>query len=200
MATLMLAKTLYDTSLSAVLLHLGLPSLEIEDDDGQWTFSHPQCVGYCWPGTISYHVCSLACPAPMTILTFCNAVPQVTTGMRKPFSWYVSASIYKHQALLTQALQVYDVCDPVSFNNVKQWMQEIDRYATESVVLRLSMSRLVLVTDGIAQAARVIFGNKDDLTAKKAVDTNSGKVRSESFFIGLFLFFLGCLQRSLDAN
>ncbi len=28
---------------------------------------------------------------------------------------------------------VYDVTDQVSFGNVKQWLQEIDRYACESV-------------------------------------------------------------------
>jgi hypothetical protein len=29
--------------------------------------------------------------------------------------------------------QVYDVTDQVSFNNAKQWLQEIERYASENV-------------------------------------------------------------------
>ena len=32
---------------------------------------------------------------------------------------------------------VYDVTDQESFNNVKQWMNEIDRYANEKAVQRL---------------------------------------------------------------
>ena len=32
---------------------------------------------------------------------------------------------------------VYDVTDQESFNNVKQWMNEIDRYANEKAVRRL---------------------------------------------------------------
>jgi hypothetical protein len=31
---------------------------------------------------------------------------------------------------------VYDVTDQESFNNVKQWMNEIDRYANEKVCIR----------------------------------------------------------------
>merc|ERR1712088_1249121 len=46
---------------------------------------------------------------------------------------------------------VYDVTDQESFNNVKQWLQEIDRYACENV-------------------NKLLVGNKCDLTTKKAVD------------------------------
>ncbi|PAV61077.1 hypothetical protein WR25_25325 [Diploscapter pachys] len=51
---------------------------------------------------------------------------------------------------------VYDITDQESFNNVKQWLQEIDRYACENV-------------------NKLLVGNKSDLTAKRAVDTQAAK-------------------------
>lgn len=52
---------------------------------------------------------------------------------------------------------VYDVTDQDSFNNVKQWLNEIDRYASENV-------------------NKLLVGNKSDLTSKKVVDFNTAKV------------------------
>lgn len=51
---------------------------------------------------------------------------------------------------------VYDVTDNDTFNNVKQWLQEIDRYASEGV-------------------NKLLVGNKSDLTQKKAVDYQVAK-------------------------
>ena len=44
-----------------------------------------------------------------------------------------------------------------SFNNVKQWLQEIDRYATEGV-------------------NKLLVGNKSDMSDKKVVDYQVAKV------------------------
>ena len=52
---------------------------------------------------------------------------------------------------------VYDVTDQESFTNVKQWLNEIDRYANESV-------------------NKLLVGNKSDLTSKKVVDYQTAKV------------------------
>lgn len=48
-----------------------------------------------------------------------------------------------------------------SFNNVKQWLQEIDRYATEGV-------------------NKLLVGNKSDMSDKKVVEYSVAKV---SFFL-----------------
>lgn len=53
---------------------------------------------------------------------------------------------------------VYDCTDQESFNNVKQWLQEIDRYACENV-------------------NKLLVGNKCDLSTKKVVDYAAAKVR-----------------------
>lgn len=52
---------------------------------------------------------------------------------------------------------VYDTTDLESFNNVKQWLNEIDRYASESV-------------------NKLLVGNKSDLTESRAVPYETAKV------------------------
>lgn len=59
---------------------------------------------------------------------------------------------------------VYDTTDQESFNNVKQWLQEIDRYACENV-------------------NKLLVGNKCDLTHKKVVDFQTAKEYADSLSI-----------------
>jgi GTPase SAR1 family protein len=74
---------------------------------------------------------------------------------------------------------VYDVTDQESFNNVKQWLNEIDRYANENV-------------------NKLLVGNKSDLTSKRVVDYQTAKVgQGISYFsllgsvVGLCFLILG---------
>jgi Ras-related protein Rab-1A len=54
-----------------------------------------------------------------------------------------------------------------SFNNVKQWLQEIDRYATEGV-------------------NKLLVGNKSDMSDKKVVEYTVAKVRTVTCLHHLF--------------
>merc|ERR1719235_2879323 len=56
---------------------------------------------------------------------------------------------------------VYDVTDKESFNNVKHWMQEIDKYASENV-------------------NKLLIGNKCDLSSKKVVSYDEAKELADS--------------------
>jgi len=55
---------------------------------------------------------------------------------------------------------VYDVTDKESFNNVKHWMQEIDKYAADGV-------------------NKLLIGNKCDLSSKKVVSYDEAKELAE---------------------
>ena len=56
---------------------------------------------------------------------------------------------------------VFDVTDPESFSNVKQWLHEIDRYAS-------------------ADVKKLLVGNKCDLASKRAVPTEQAAAFAES--------------------
>ena len=56
---------------------------------------------------------------------------------------------------------MYDVTDLESFNNVKHWLQEIDRYACDNV-------------------NKLLVGNKCDLTQKKTVEYAAAKEYADS--------------------
>jgi len=59
---------------------------------------------------------------------------------------------------------VYDVTDKKSFENVRQWLQEIDRYASDGV-------------------NKLLVGNKSDLVNKKVVDANEARGFAEQLKI-----------------
>ncbi|KAJ8541963.1 hypothetical protein K7X08_016829 [Anisodus acutangulus] len=59
---------------------------------------------------------------------------------------------------------VYDVTDQESFNNVKQWLNEIDRYANDNV-------------------NKILVGNKADLTANRVVSYETAKAFSDEIGI-----------------
>ena len=58
---------------------------------------------------------------------------------------------------------VYDITDRESFDNVKQWLNEIDRYACENV-------------------NKLLVGNKSDMDSKRQVETQEAKVRWGGFY------------------
>ncbi|KAF3782932.1 Ras-related protein, partial [Nymphaea thermarum] len=59
---------------------------------------------------------------------------------------------------------VYDVTEQESFNNVKQWLNEIDRYASDTV-------------------CKLLVGNKCDLVDEKVVDTQTAKAFADELGI-----------------
>lgn len=70
---------------------------------------------------------------------------------------------YTHDDILKSGIiVVYDTTDLESFNNVKQWLFEIDKYATSTV-------------------NKLLVGNKSDLTVQRAVTYDQGKEFAESF-------------------
>ncbi|KAH0941202.1 hypothetical protein HID58_000839 [Brassica napus] len=73
----------------------------------------------------------------------------------------ITSSYYRgaHGIIVT-----YDVTDQESFNNVKQWLNEIDRYASENV-------------------NKLLVGNKCDLTSQKVVSTETAKAFADELGI-----------------
>lgn len=72
-----------------------------------------------------------------------------------------------HESLLRTMTHWASSAD--TFSNVKQWLQEIDRYASEGV-------------------NKLLVGNKSDLTGKKVVEYSVAKVR----------YCLSCGSRNVD--
>jgi len=59
---------------------------------------------------------------------------------------------------------VYDTTDLESYNNVKQWLHEIDRYANDNV-------------------NKLLVGNKSDLSSKRAIEFTHAQEYAESLGI-----------------
>lgn len=72
-----------------------------------------------------------------------------TYGLIKPFGSNIVAS--------TVYLKIVFFLFQESFGNVKQWLEEIDRYACDGV-------------------NKLLVGNKNDLTTRKVVDYTTAKV------------------------
>lgn len=73
---------------------------------------------------------------------------------------------------------MYDVTDMDSFNNVKQWLQEIDRYATEGV-------------------NKLLVGNKSDMSDKKVVEYTVAKASHTRCPIAYGVMRYGCTAWTL---
>lgn len=82
----------------------------------------------------------------------------------------------------------YDITDAESFANIKQWLHEIDKYAGENV-------------------NKILIGNKCDLSSKRAVSYEQGKVNYirkhifTNFPICTYIFdvFIAPLYRNLQS-
>lgn len=70
---------------------------------------------------------------------------------------------------------VYDCTDQETFNNVKQWLEEIDRYACDNV-------------------NKLLVGNKCDLHTKKVVDYTTAKVNEQSASFEFSQRLFSCLS------
>jgi len=61
-------------------------------------------------------------------------------------------------------LLVYDVTDEKTFNNIRNWIRNIEKHATESV-------------------NKILIGNKCDMVDKKVIDAERGKALADEFGI-----------------
>lgn len=66
---------------------------------------------------------------------------------------------------------MYDVTDEESFNNVRQWLNEIDRYASENV-------------------NKLLVGNKCDLADNRAVSYDTAKVEILLFCLFIYIILI----------
>ena len=61
-------------------------------------------------------------------------------------------------------LLVYDVCDERTFNNIRNWIRNIEKHATESV-------------------NKILIGNKCDMVDKKVIDAERGQALANEYGI-----------------
>uniref|UniRef100_A0A6N2LPA4 Uncharacterized protein n=1 Tax=Salix viminalis TaxID=40686 RepID=A0A6N2LPA4_SALVM len=91
-----------------------------------------------------------------SLIAFCLAFSGILLD-KKDLEQSPAATIVGHMV-------VYDVTDQESFNNVKQWLNEIDRYASDNV-------------------NKLLVGNKSDLTANKVVSYETAKAFADEIGI-----------------
>jgi Ras-related protein Rab-8A len=61
-------------------------------------------------------------------------------------------------------LLVYDVTDERSFNNIRNWIRNIEQHASEGV-------------------NKILIGNKCDMTEKRVVDVEKGKALAQEYHV-----------------
>ena len=83
-------------------------------------------------------------------------------SLRNTFPKFIYLHFSEHTLVALPLQIVYDITDMESFNNVKQWLNEIDRYANDSV-------------------RRLLVGNKCDLAENRAVDTSVDSSTGQNF-------------------
>ena len=127
---------------------VGKSCLLLRFADDSWTDSHISTIG------VDFKIKTLNCDGKIIKLQIWD-----TAGQER-FRTITSSYYRGAQGIIL----VFDCTDMESFNNVKQWLGEIDRYACENV-------------------NRLLVGNKSDLTSKRAVETASAKEFADSLGI-----------------
>lgn len=69
---------------------------------------------------------------------------------------------------------MYDVTDQESFNNVKQWLHEIDRCKSHPNNIMCLIFRFTCYRYACENVNKLLVGNKSDLVAKRVVTTETG--------------------------
>jgi hypothetical protein len=114
-------------------------------------------VGHGRAGAVQDHYKQLL---PRSSWDNCKQISQPANKFRKVLDLHFSEHI-----LVAKCPQiVYDITDMESFNNVKQWLSEIDRYANDTV-------------------CKLLVGNKCDLAESRTVDTSVAQVKTSKKLI-----------------
>jgi len=127
---------------------VGKSCLLLRFADDSWTDSHISTIG------VDFKIKTLNCDGKVIKLQIWD-----TAGQER-FRTITSSYYRGAQGIIL----VFDCTDMESFNNVKQWLGEIDRYACENV-------------------NKLLVGNKVDLVAGRVVDKNVAQEFAESMSI-----------------
>jgi len=127
---------------------VGKSCLLLRFADDSWTDSHISTIG------VDFKIKTLNCDGKVIKLQIWD-----TAGQER-FRTITSSYYRGAQGIIL----VFDCTDMESFNNVKQWLGEIDRYACENV-------------------NKLLVGNKVDLVAGRVVDKNVAMEFAESMNI-----------------